>query len=348
MEFGFGLITCQRYPGDPRSDRDLYAEALALAEEAERLGFDSVWVSEHHFVDDGYLPSLLPMCAAIAARTERILIGTALVLAPLHEPLRLAEDAAVVDLIAGGRLILGLGIGWREEEFDALGVPLAQRGRRIRDAIAVLRQAWSDGLVTGTAARPYPGVSVTPKPARPGGPPIWIGALAEPAIRRAGRIADGFMATEVTPASFAEQVAMAREARERAGLDPERFTVSLHLPTFAWEGEDAWERVRDHHRHVAWKYDDMETARGRTGPPPAPPPLVAEAEADLRETIVVGTPARVAERIDAFRRAAGGDLHYIARLYWPGMDPAVQREAMRVFAEEVIPLLGGSGAGDGA
>ena len=207
VEVGFGLITCQRYPGDSRSDADLYRDAVDVAVRAEELGFDSVWVSEHHFVDDGYMPSLLPVAAAIAARTSRVRIGTALLLAPLHDPVRLAEDAATVDLLSGGRFTLGLGLGWREEEFEGLRIPMRSRRSRLVDAIAILRQAWSDGLVTGTEATPYPGVSVTPKPARPGGPPIWIGGFAEPAVRRAGALADGFMGGDVTPEALAEAAA---------------------------------------------------------------------------------------------------------------------------------------------
>src|SRR5229473_3311993 len=151
ISLGFGFITCQRYPGDDRSDVELYAQALHLAAQAERLGLDSVWVSEHHFVDDGYLPSLLPLCAAIAARTRRVRIGTGVVLAPLHDPLRLAEDAAVTDLIAGGRLILGIGLGWRQEEFDALGVPLAERVPRMVASMDTMRRAWRGGLARGGA-----------------------------------------------------------------------------------------------------------------------------------------------------------------------------------------------------
>ena len=343
IALGFGLITAQRYPGDERSDADLYADALALAEDAESLGFDSVWVSEHHFVDDAYMPSLLPVCAALAARTRRVTVGTALLLAPLYEPIRLAEDAATVDLLSAGRFVLGLGLGWREEEFEAMRVPLSERAARLEDCVATCRQAWAGEAVTGGSLVRYPKPHVTPAPVRPGGPPIWIGGFSPPAVRRAGRIADGFMASEVTPELLAEQVAAVRDARAESGRDREPFAFSVHLPTFVYEGDpaEAWDRVRPFHRYVSWKYDDMEAARGRPGPPPPAPDLEPGEEDELRRSIVFGTPEEVAARIEALADAAGGDLHYIARLYWPGMPAAEQRALLRLFATRVAPLLSG-------
>ncbi len=344
ISLGFGLITCQRVPGDERTDRQLYSQALDLAEQAEREGFDSVWVSEHHFVDDGYLPSLLPLCAAIAARTRRVRIGTGVVLAPLHDPLRLAEDAAVTDLIAGGRLILGIGLGWRQEEFDALGVPLAERVPRMVASMDTMRRAWRGGLARGGARQHLAAVPVRQLPARPGGPPLWIGATSEPAIRRAGRLADGFMATEVTPATLADQAGLARAAFAAAGRTGE-FPISVHLPVFAWDGQDAWDLVRDSCRYMSWKYEDMEGARGRTGEPRLPPPMTAAEESALRDSVICGPPAQVAAAIDEYRRAAGGDLAFVAGLYFPGLAWEVQCRAVRVFARQVAPLVRQRAAG---
>ena len=339
LEFGFGLINCQRYPGDPRSDSELYAEALELVSLAEQQGYDSAWLTEHHFFDDAYMSSLLPTAAAMAARTSTIKIGTGILLAPLYEPVRLAEDAATVDLISNERLILGLGQGWREEEFEALRVPLDERHLRLEDTVRVLRESWGPDLARGGDTIGYPGVYVTPKPGRDGGVPIWIGAFAERAIRRAARIGDGFLAAEVTPAAYAKQVAFVREELERSDRDPDDFTYAVALPTLAWTDGDPWKRVKDQRYYLWWKYEDMRDARGQRGPLRHPPPITVQVEMGLQAEYNIGNPSEVAETIAELRDIAGGDFHYVAWLYYPGFDPAFQREAMSVFAEEVIPLV---------
>lgn len=341
MRIGYGYLTAQHHPDDPRSDVEIYREAIEIAIELEAAGFDSAWTSEHHFVDDGYMPSQLPVLAAIAARTSRIRLGTGVLLAPMFDPLHLAEDAATVDLISDGRLILGLGIGWRDEEFEGFGVPMRERGSRMEGHLAVLRQAWSDGLVTGDGRHfRYDGLNVTPKPARPGGPPIWLGAGAEAAVRRVGRLADGYFAGPSSPASLARRMGWVREEANAAGRDADAITANLYRPTFAWRDGDAWERVRDFAWYIDWKYGDMGDARGSLERK-RPPALGADDEERLRSQVIAGTPEQVAERILEYAAVLGVDGTYVARAHFPGMDPAVAAESRRVFADEVLPLLRG-------
>src|SRR5437660_1482185 len=143
VKIGIGLFTGQVPPGSKRTFVEEYRETIDLVRLAETLGFDSAWVSEHHGAGDGYAPSLLPMLAAFAAATDRIQLGTGVVLTPFHHPLRLAEDAATVDVMSGGRLILGLGLGWREEEFRMFDVPIGERAWRTAEIVEILRRAWT-------------------------------------------------------------------------------------------------------------------------------------------------------------------------------------------------------------
>jgi probable F420-dependent oxidoreductase len=339
MRIGYGYLTAQHHPDDSRTDVEIYREAIEIAVELEAAGFDSVWTSEHHFVDDGYLPSQLPLLAAMAARTSRIRLGTGVLLAPMFDPLHLAEDAATVDLISDGRLILGLGIGWREEEFEGFGVPMRERGSRMEGHLAVLRQAWSDGLVTGDGAHfRYGGLNVTPKPSKPGGPPIWLGAGAEAAVRRVGRLADGYFAGPASPEGLARRMGWVREEANAAGRDADAITANLYRPTFAWRDGDAWERVRDFAWYMSWKYGDMNDARGSIERKrPAGPS--AEDEERLRSQVIAGTPEQVAERILEYGDVLGVDGTYVARGHFPGLDPGVAAESRRILAEEVLPLL---------
>jgi probable F420-dependent oxidoreductase len=339
MRIGYGFLTAQHHPDDPRSDVEIYREAIEVAVELEAGGIDSIWTSEHHFVDDGYLPSQLPVLAAVAARTSRVRLGTGVLLAPMFDPLHLAEDAATVDLISAGRLVLGLGIGWRDEEFAGFGVEVRERGSRLEATVGVLRQAWSDGLVTGDGRHfRYDGLNVTPKPARPSGPPIWIGAGAEPAVRRAGRIADGYLAGPASPEGLARRIGWVRGEAAAVGRDPAGISANLYRPTFAWRDGDAWERIRESAWYIDWKYGDMADARGSRERRP-PPRISGEDQARVRRAMNVGTPEQVAEEILRYRDVLSDEGTYVARAHFPGLDPDVAAESRRILVEEVLPLL---------
>ena len=145
----FGVTYDFRNPAHAgRSFVQLYRETLNHIVAAEDMGFDTVWLTEHHFTDDGYLPSLLPMAAAIAQRTRKVHIGTNVILLPLHHPLRVAEDGAVVDILSNGRFALGAAVGYRPVEFEMLGVSVHERGGRIREQLEIIAQAWMQGSVS--------------------------------------------------------------------------------------------------------------------------------------------------------------------------------------------------------
>lgn len=338
LALGFGLLSAQTRPGEGDWSR-VYDETVALAAEAERLGFSSVWTTEHHFIDDGYMPSLLVVSAALAARTTTIEIGTGVILAPLHHPLRLAEDAATVSLLADGRLTLGLGLGWVEAEFAGLGVEIRRRGAAMDEILEILPQAWT-GRPFRHQGKVYdlPELAVRPVPSRP--IPILIGGGAEPAIRRAARLADGIFSN--APASrFLQQVAWVRDECERVGRDVAdiRFVhYSVMLPGDS--ARAAWDEFEPHVWHMTWKYSDMEDSTRRPGPPPPSPPM-ADAERDRFQTrtTFAGTPEEIVQSLLELRGQAGVPVEFAARSYFPTLDYERQVELMGRLAGGIAPAL---------
>ena len=204
-------------PGSALSFRDLYRESLAQAETAEQLGFDSIWLTEHHFTDDGYLPALMPAAAAVAARTTRVTIGTFVLLAPFYHPLKLAEDAAFVDVVSGGRLRLGIGQGYRDEEFEGFGVPREQRLGRTLETIEILKLAWNgerfsfDGKYFN-----FHDVRVLPRPVSEPYPELLWGAGAAKAIRRAA----GSICRSHASAAARKSASISRRSKPPARIPP--------------------------------------------------------------------------------------------------------------------------------
>ncbi|MDH3498810.1 MAG: LLM class flavin-dependent oxidoreductase [Acidimicrobiia bacterium] len=338
MGLGFGLLSAQLRPGEKGWTR-AYEETVGLAVKAEELGMHSIWTTEHHFVDDGYMPSLLVVSAAIAQATSIIEIGTGVLLAPLHHPIRLAEDAATVNLLSNGRLTLGLGIGWSTVEFDAFGASMRTRGGAMDEVLAILPKAWSgEPFRHQGAVYDLPEVGVRPTPASK--IPILIGGSAEPAVRRAARLADGVFANAPAP-QFLQQVEWIHDELDRIGRDPATFRIVYYSVMIPGDSAaEAWARGTEHLWQMMWKYSDMEASALRSGPPPTAEPLTDDRRDELfgRGTSIGPSP-EIVESLHQIRADAGSDVEFVARSYFPTMSYGEQVELMERLATEVAPHL---------
>jgi alkanesulfonate monooxygenase SsuD/methylene tetrahydromethanopterin reductase-like flavin-dependent oxidoreductase (luciferase family) len=303
-----------------------YRAALDMAEWADRLGAVALILSEHHGSDDGYLPSPLPLAAAVAARTANIRINLAALVASFHDPLRLAEDIAVVDLISEGRLDVTITNGYVSDEFTMFGQPIGGRAQRTTELVSVLRQAWTGEPFT------YRGrtVTVSPRPFQDGGPKISLGGSTEPAARRAARIGDGFMPSTPAVWEFYRDEVI-RLGRPDPGPHPGGSTDFVHLAT---DPDEGWERIAPHALHEVNAYGDwMATAGlgdsgGYVG--------VADAEA-LRATgqYRVLTPDQMVSEL-----SEQGPFAFVA--FHPlmgGIPPELAWDSLHLFEHEVLPRL---------
>jgi probable F420-dependent oxidoreductase len=204
----------------------------------EGLGVDSLWVGGHVAAPNG-APEAMVKLAALAALTDRVRIGTSILLLPLYPPAIVAKQVADLDRFTGGRVTLGVGIGGEyEAEFRACGVPVKERGRRTDEAISLIRRLWSaDEISHPGPFYPMEQVRIHPAPAQPGGPPIIVAGRKEPAMARAARLGDGWMPYLYSPRAYAESVRRIRELADQDGRDLSRFEWMVFL--FTNVGEDA-------------------------------------------------------------------------------------------------------------
>ncbi|MDG5776380.1 LLM class flavin-dependent oxidoreductase [Haloarculaceae archaeon H-GB2-1] len=333
MDIGTGLFTCQRRPDDERSMDAIYDELLALGRAIDQAGLASAWVSEHHFTDDGYLPGTMPSLGALAAATDDVRLGTCIALAPLYDPVRLAEDAATVDLLSGGRFSLGASIGYRDAEFANFGVPKDERTARTEDAVGVLRGAWSPGPLEYDAEfhDVAPDATVTPKPA--GDPPILLGGAAKPAVRRAARIADGWIAlSSLSISGIEKRVADIERVRAEEGLDGEFEILCIQHGFVDDSRESAWNAMQDGYFYLQRRYAEW------YGDGPVDE-LDADRRTELKEQAIFGPPAEVASDLEAYRDALGDDVHFIFRTYYPGIGTDAMIECVQRLGDEVVPAF---------
>lgn len=218
-----------------------------FAQHAEALGYESIYVPEHLVVPVDYkrrypyspdgaiplaedcpFPDPLEVLSFLAAVTERLVLATGVLLLPAHHPVMLAKRAATIDVLSGGRLRLGVGVGWMREELEALDVDFETRGARVDEMIPAMRALWEHDEATfhGTFFS-FERARCLPRPERAGGVPIHVGGHSRAAARRAGRLADGFQPLGVDGDELAGLLRVAREAAESAGRDPDAIEVTL-------------------------------------------------------------------------------------------------------------------------
>lgn len=336
----FGLWYDFRNPPQWKRPSDrLYREILDQIVWADNAGFDNVWLSEHHFLDDGYSPSVLPIAATIAGLTRKIRIGISVVLMPFYDPIRLAEDVATIDIISGGRLEFGGGAGYRVEEFQGFNIPIKQRHPRSTEGFEIIRRLW-EGETLHFEGKHYQvkGVKLNLDPIQKPHPPMWGGGFAGPAIRRAARLADGYIG--IGPMKSIYQ--LYSEALTAAGKSVANARVAgghfWMIP--AANPEKSWEEAADHVIYQLNRYADWAEAAGMPAQYRAQVVPRPRDRNELRKLGILNV-VDVDTAIAMIREYAAEVplTHYYSWTLPPGLPPSWAQPHLELFASKVIPAF---------
>jgi alkanesulfonate monooxygenase SsuD/methylene tetrahydromethanopterin reductase-like flavin-dependent oxidoreductase (luciferase family) len=300
-----------------------YAAALDMAEWADRLGCVTIAVSEHHASPDGYLPSPVPMLAAMAARTTTVRLNIAALIAPFHDPLRLAEDLIVLDILSEGRVDLIIAGGYVHGEFAMYGVPMSERGARVTETVRVLKAAFS-GQPFDYLGRT---VHITPAPFRPGGPTISLGGSSKPAAVRAARIADGFIPSvpEVWTYYRDEVVALGRPDPGPSPVGSNEVVALAEDPDKGWEAMAPF-FLHETNAYGAWQSQDDIASPYRT-----------VTDTDVLRTTGQYRVVSPGQFIDE-QKASPFPFAFFHPLCG-GMPPDLAWSSLRLFEEHVLPAF---------
>ncbi|WP_205473594.1 LLM class flavin-dependent oxidoreductase [Nocardioides sp. SYSU D00038] len=328
------------------SDHQVLRDTLDEIQLADELGFDSVWLAEHHFSQYGILGSPLHFGMAIAERTKRITIGTAVLVIPLHDPLRLAEDIAALDVLSGGRVSIGVGRGYQPKEFNGFGIPLEESKQRYAETLEVVRLALTTENFSyqGRFFR-YDDITTYPRPLTPGGPPILQGTVSPESFAERGAIGEPIITSpNFTPLGLMKKnFDLYRAAMEENGFDIGEYDLPFMQQVWCGEGEqglrDAAQAALSYYKSVNKVIPGSEEAMDKER---------AYYEAvrknidllTLEQTLThggnFGSPQKVIENLEVLREQLGIN-HYIGWLRIPSLDRTAALRSMEEFATKVIP-----------
>lgn len=321
-------------PDSGVSHATLYGEILEQVRWLDGLGADLVWFTEHHFVEDGYLPSWVPVAGAMASVTDRVRFGTDICLMPFNHPIRLAEDLAVLDNLSGGRVELGLGMGYAPHEFRGFGFPVSRRVSLTNEGIEVLKRCFSGERFSYRGKRyQFEDVQITPGYVQEGGPPLYVAAMSEAGALRAAHYNTHFLPQGLRRRSFDPW----RTALESSGRDPRDYRVGIIRSVLVTDDRNTdWPLVRAAERYRMALYqrffEESGEGFGEQGEP-------------VPQTWIVGDVAHCVEELVTFIEAFG-----ITDIVTMAVPPGLRAEQMGASLErlfrDVVPavkrLVGGS------
>jgi probable F420-dependent oxidoreductase len=318
----------------PIEGGDYYRQALDEVTRAEELGFDSVWMEEHHAVTNHYWPSPLPVLAGFATRTSRLRLGTDIVVAAFHHPVRLAEDVAMLDVMSGGRFVLGIAIGYKPDEFALYGVELEKRGARFEEQLAIMKGLWTQERVQFKGAYYTLEGRLEPKPVQKPHPPLWIGGWGNITLRRAASLADNWI-----PGPTADLTRLLNgkkqflEQRRAAGL-PAPTEWPLTRDVIIADTDAEARALAEEHIMVAYRREYA----GGWRHPFIDASIATDLDKLMEDRFIIGGPEQCVRRLRRFVEQYGL-THLICRMFFPGMPHARIMRGLELLAREVMPVF---------
>jgi probable F420-dependent oxidoreductase len=312
-----------------------YRDALEEVVRAEDLGFDSVWMEEHHSVTDHYWPSPLPVLAGFATRTTRMRLGTDILVAPFYHPVRLAEDAAMLDVMSGGRFVLGIAIGYKPDEFALYGAALEKRGARFEEQLAVMKALWTQDRVAFHGTYYTVDGRLEPRPVTRPHPPVWIGGWGDITLRRAATLADNWVPGPT--ADLARLLAGKQQflANRRAAGRNEAVTEwPLTRDVIIADTDREARELAEKHIMISYRKEYA----GGWRHPFIDASIATDLDALMQNRFLIGGPDQVVRALRPFVTEYGM-THLICRVFFPGMPHRHIMRELELIAKEVRPAF---------
>ncbi|HME94637.1 MAG TPA: LLM class flavin-dependent oxidoreductase [Methylomirabilota bacterium] len=312
-----------------------YRDALEEVVRAEDLGFDSVWMEEHHSVTNHYWPSPLPVLAGFATRTSRMRLGTDILVAPFYHPVRLAEDTAMLDVMSGGRFVLGVAIGYKPDEFALYGVELEKRGARFEEQLAIMSGLWTQESVSFAGTYYRVDGRLEPKPLTRPHPPVWIGGWGDITLRRAATLADNWVPGPTADlarllAGKQRFIADRRAAGRTDALTEWPLTRDVIIADTDREARELAEK------HIMISY--RKEYAGGWRHPFIDASIATDLDALMKDRFLIGGPDQVVRALKPFV-SEYGMTHLICRVFFPGMPHRHIMRELELIAKEVRPAF---------